>query len=191
MGQWVGELKTKTGRSLEEWIEHIQDDGPGTETDCRDWLQSDYSLGTNAAWWLAEKAFGDPLALSEDTPQGYLSLAPQYVEQMYAGAKTALRPLHDELVRLTQSLGEVRICPCRTMVPLYRRHVFAQIKPASAKRIDLGFALGEEPFTTRLRDTGGLAKKDRITHSVAITLLSDIDLQVKRWLKQAYDRDVS
>ena len=75
------------------------------------------------------------------------------------------------------------------MVPLYRRHVFAQIKPATQKRIDLGFALGEEPFTSRLHDTGGQAKKDRITHCVAITSLADIDLQVKRWLKQAYERD--
>lgn len=192
MQQWVGELKIKSGRSLDEWVEHIKDDGPETVKECRDWLKDCYSLGTNAAWWLAEKALGDPLALSEDTPQGYLSLAPQYVERMYAGAKASLRSLHDELVRLTQLLGDdVRICPCKTMVPLYRRHVIAQIRPASAKRIDLGFALGEEPFTARLRDTGGLAKKDRITHSVAITALSDIDLQVKRWLKQAYERDGS
>jgi hypothetical protein len=75
-------------------------------------------------------------------------------------------------------------------VPLYRRHVFAQIKPATNKRLDLGFALGEEPFTSRLHDTGGLAKKDRITHSVVLTSLADFDLQVKRWLKQAYARDV-
>ena len=40
-----------------------------------------------------------------------------------------------------------------------------------------------------LIDTGGFQKKDRITHSVALTSLADIDLQVKRWLKQAYERD--
>lgn len=35
----------------------------------------------------------------------------------------------------------------------------------------------------------GSGEKDRITHSVALASLDDIDLQVKRWLKQAYDRD--
>ena len=60
---------------------------------------------------------------------------------------------------------------------------------AMIHRIDLGLALGEEPFTSRLLDTGGRAKKDRITHRVALTSLADIDLQVKRWLKQAYARD--
>ena len=45
--------------------------------------------------------------------------------------------------------------------PLYLEHVFAQIKPTTNSRIDLGFALthykGKLP--KRLIDTGGLAKK--------------------------------
>jgi hypothetical protein len=98
--------------------------------------------------------------------------------------------LHDRLIELGTSLGDdVRICPCKTIVPMYRKHVFAEIKPATLTRIDLGFALKDEPFTQRLVDTGGLAKKNRITHRVAIARLSDIDLQVKRWLKQAYELD--
>jgi len=190
--KWIGELKTRTGRSREEWLEQIRCDGPATASECREWLKSDFSLGTNAARWLTDQAFGDPLAPRDDTPEGYLALAPQYVELMYAGSKSAIRPIHDAVINLVRLLGEdVKICPCETLVPFYRRHVFAQVKPASAKRIDLGFALGEEPFTARLRDTGGLAKKDRITHRVALTSLSDIDLQVKRWLKQAYERAVS
>jgi len=188
--KWIGEMKVKTGRSLDEWMQHIKRSGPNDEIACRRWLKDQHALGTNAAWWLVEKAFAGPLSLAEDTPEGYLALAPQYVNQMYAGQKAALRPLHDALVQLALSLGnDIRVCPCKTMVPLYRRHVFAQLKPATNKRIDLGFALGEEPFTARLRDTGGMAKKDRITHCVAITALSDIDLQIKRWLKQAYERD--
>lgn len=188
--KWITDLPEKTGRSLEQWLAYIKKSGPRSEKDCRDWLKDEHQMGTNTAWWLAEKAFGNPLGLAEDTPEGYLQLAPIYVDEMYAGPKAPLRPIHDELVRLARALGdEVQICPCKTIVPLYRRHVFAQIKPATLRRIDFGLALGEEPFTSRLLDTGGRAKKDRITHKVVLTSLGDIDLQVKRWLKQAYERD--
>jgi len=188
--RWTGELPLKTGRTLEQWLKHIHAAGPPTERECRTWLKAACQMGANTAWWLAEKAFANPLGPAENTPEGYLALAPVYVEEMYAGSKAALRPIHDELLRFSQSLGdEVRICPCQTIVPLYRRHVFAQIRPATSRRIELGLALDEEPFTQRLRDFRGLAKNNRLTHTVALTSLADIDLQVKRWLKQAYERD--
>lgn len=40
-----------------------------------------------------------------------------------------------------------------------------------------------------LIDTGGYARKDRITHRIPITAIADIDSEVKRWLKKAYQRD--
>ena len=188
--KWIAELKPKTGCSLDEWIKHIRVMGPKDERLCREWLKEKHKLGTNTAWWLAEKALAPSGALADDTPESYLAACPVYVENMYAGARAALRPIHDALVRLAQQLGDdVKICPCKTIVPLYRRHAFAEIKPASNKRIDLGLALENEPFTSRLLDTGGRAKKHRITHRVALTSLAEIDLQVKRWLKQAYERD--
>ena len=190
MQKWIAELKPKTGRSLDEWLRHINSAGPPDEKSCRVWLKSAYGLGTNSAWWLAEKAFGNAMGMVDDSPEMYLAACPAYVAEMYAGPKAHLRPLHDQLVQLARQLGEdVRICPCKTIVPIYRRHVVAQIKPTTNKRIDLGLALGDEPFTSRLLDTGGRAKKDRITHRVALVSAADIDLQVKRWLREAYQRD--
>jgi len=74
-------------------------------------------------------------------------------------------------------------------VPLYRNHVFAQIKPATLKRIDMGFALHDTKAKGRLIDTGGFAKKDRITHRIPITSIDEIDDEVQHWLQVAYDRD--
>src|SRR6266446_4582111 len=39
----------------------------------------------------------------------------------------------------------------------------------------------------RISDTGGLAKKDRITHRIEITVSEQIDAEVRKWLKTAYD----
>src|SRR5262249_30429036 len=106
--------------------------------------------------------------------------------------KEPLRPLYDVLLEMGRGLGEdVKACPCKTIVPLYRNHVFAQIKPTTNTRIDLGFALThyKGKLTKRVIDTGGLAKKDRITHRIEIKSAGDIDDEVKKWLKTAYELD--
>jgi hypothetical protein len=56
-------------------------------------------------------------------------------------------------------------------------------------RIDLGLALKNTKVPKRLIDTGGFAKKDRITHRVEITSMKDIDADVKKWLTIAYEMD--
>ncbi len=190
---WLVQMKEKTGRTLEEWLKLIESNGPAGEAQRRTWLKQTFDLGTNTAWWLAARSVGKG---EEDTPQGYLRVAPQWVEAMYAGKKSALRPLHDRLVALARSLGpDVKVCPCQTIVPLFRKHVFAQIKPASQKRIDLGLALGallkqgRTKFPARLVDTGGFAKKDRITHRIPLTTPDDIDEDVQNWMRRAYDAD--
>ena len=122
--------------------------------------------------------------------RGAVVKAESDVEKMFSGGKAKLRPLYDALLKLGLKTGkEAKACPCQTIVPLYRNHVFAQIKPTTQTRIDMGFALGDMKPTGRLIDTGGFAKKDRITHRIPITSIDDIDDEVKHWLKVAYDRD--
>jgi hypothetical protein len=188
--KWLGELKEKTGRSMEDWLALVKKEGPKDQKSRREWLKTKHKLGTNSAWWVAERAEGK--GGDEDTPQAYLKAAVRYVEDQYAGPKEKLRPIFDELLTMGKSLGDnVKACPCKTIVPLYRQHVFAQIKPTNNSRIDLGLALthykGKLP--KRIVDTGGLAKKDRITHRIELTSPQQIDGEVKKWLKTAYDLD--
>jgi hypothetical protein len=186
--KWVADLKDKTGRSLDEWMKHIKKEGPKTEEERRDWLKSVHRLGTNSAWWLAERSVGK--GSEDDTPEGYLKHAEIYVQEMFAGKKADLKPIYDELLSLGLGLAkDVKACPCQTIVPLYRNHVFAQIKPTTNTRIDMGYALQDTKAKGRLIDTGGFAKKDRITHRIPITSVDDIDDEVKHWLKAAYDMD--
>lgn len=185
---WIEGLPAKTGKSLDEWIELVRMSGPPTEKERRDWLKKEHKFGTNGAWWIAERVDGK--GTEDGDPDLYLEAAAKYVEDMYAGPKEALRPIHNMLLKIGMKLGkDVRVCPCKTIVPLYRKHVFAQIKPTTQTRIDLGFALGKTKTPRRLIDTGGLAKGDRITHRIPITTLKDIDDEVKKWLKKAYDLD--
>jgi len=186
--KWIAELKEKTGRSLEEWLRLIRKSGPKDEKARREWLKTEHALGINSAWWLAERAEGKGDEVGD--PDAYLQAAEGYVEAMFSGARAGLLPIYDALLKLGLKLGkDVKACPCQTIVPLYRKHVFAQIKPTTQTRIDLGFALGDTKPKGRLIDTGGFAKKDRITHRIPLTSTQDIDDEVKHWLKIAYERD--
>jgi hypothetical protein len=187
MQDWIATLKQKTGRSLEEWLMFVKKHGPPTEKERRDWLKAEHGLGTNSAWWIAERAEGK--GTEEDDPETYLKTAEKYVDDMFA-EKPNLKPIYDALLKLGLGVGkDSKACPCKTIVPFYRKHVFAQIKPSTRTRIDFGLALRDTKPTGKLIDTGGFAKKDRISHRFAISSLDDIDAEVKRWLKRAYDMD--
>jgi len=188
--KWIADLKAKTGRSLDEWLAVVKKEGPKDEKARREWLKTKHKLGTNSAWWIAERAAGR--GGEEDSPEAYLQTSVKYVDEQYAGAKEKLRPLYDELLSLGKSIGaDVKACPCKTMVPLYREHVFAQIKPTTNSRIDLGLALANHrgKLPKHVIDTGGFAKKDRITHRIEFSRTDQINDDVKTWLMIAYDLD--
>jgi len=183
----IQELPSRTGKSLDEWIKLINRSGPKTEVERREWLKTKHGLGTNYAKWLAERAEGKG---EDGDPETYLRAAEGYVEKMFSGPKASLLPIYDALLKLGLGIGkDVKACPCQTIVPLYRNHVFAQIKPTTQTRIDLGFALKDMKATGRLIDIGGFAKKDRITHRIPISSVKEIDDEVTRWLKIAYELD--
>src|ERR1043165_390225 len=168
-------MKEKTGRTIEEWTKFVEKEGPASEKERREWLKAKHGLGTNYAWWIAEQSVGKG---DDGSPETYLQQAEEYVENMYSGPKETLRPIFEALIELGRSMGkDVKVCPCQTIVPIYRHHVFAEVKPATRTRIDFGFALGDTKATGRLIDTGGFAKKNRITHRIPLASINDIDAE--------------
>jgi hypothetical protein len=188
--KWIAELKGKTGRSLEQWIALAKKEGPKDAKARLAWLKTKHGFGTNNARWIAERMDGKNA--EEESPEEYLKAAVNFVEEQYAEPKEKLRPIYDELLKMGKAMGaDVKACPCKTMVPLYREHVFAQIKPTTNTRIDMGFALAKYKgkLPKRVIDTGGLAKKDRITHRIELKSVQEIDDELKKWMKTAYELD--
>src|ERR1041384_171022 len=75
--KWIEALPEKTGRSLDEWLALVKREGPPTEQERREWLKTKYKLGTNSAWWLAERSVGK--GAEEDTPEAFLTKGGQYI----------------------------------------------------------------------------------------------------------------
>lgn len=175
-------IKERTGKTLEEWIADVKRNGPAEPKARLAWLKKQ-GLTMNYAGWVASRASGKGGRENYDPER--------LVDSMFSGPKVALRPIYEKLLNLGLSIAkDVRACPCSTIVPLYRNHVFAQIKPSTNTRIDMGFALGAMKSSGKLIDTGGFAKKDRITHRIPIASLAEIDDEVGRWLNKAYELDV-
>jgi len=178
--QIIAKLQPNTGKTLEQWVRLARAEKTKTERECAKLLKQKHGLGGNQADIIAQHAHGN---VSEYNPLAY-------VEEMYASKKAGLRPIYDELLSTMAALGnDVEATPCKTFVSIRRKRVFAQIKPTTQTRIDLGLALGDTPANAPLIDTGGLAKGDRITHRIPIESLSDIDKTVNRWIARAYERD--
>ena len=185
---WTASLKEKTGKTLDEWVELVQQSNLKTRAERRDWLKREFEFGTIAASLIAERAEGQ--GWGDGDPAAYLKAAQGYVDAMFSGPKESLRPIYEILLSISYKLGkDVKACPCKTIVPLYRNHVFAQIKPTTHNRIDLGLALGNMKTPSRLISTGGYEKKDKITHRIPLTQLTEIDDEVKHWLNIAYELD--
>jgi len=181
-------MKEKTGRSIDEWVAHAKKHGPADEKERAAWLKEEHGLGTNYAGWIAQRSIGKS-EVSEN-PDEYLEQAQGYVDKMYAGPKAPLRAIYDEILTFAKTLGpDIGVSPCQTIVPIYRKHVIAQIKPTTRTRIDLGLALKDTKAPKRLIDTGGFAKKDRITHRIEITTVEEFDAEAKKWIKKAYEMD--
>lgn len=175
-------LEQRTGKDLKYWIALVQKQCPGDLKRRREWLALEHGFTTNYAWWVAEESLGKSSAPEDYDPD-------LYVKAMFAGREQLLH-LYDELLKIALAAGpEAKACPCETIVPIYRNHVIAEIKPATKSRLDFGFALGSMKAEGRLISTGGLEKKNRITHRIPVASKSDIQGDIKRFLKIAYTND--
>ena len=173
-------LREATGKSFDEWVALAKRKGPKGQRECRQWLQQEHGHGSRNAWWLASVALAPQDEPDYTDPEGL-------VAALYSGPKAALRPLHEKVVDLALACGDdVVATSCKTMVPLYRKHVFAELKP-TAQGVEVQLAIGDAPAKDRLQPSRGRQPDDRLTHRVVLKSDADVDAEFKGWLAQAYE----
>jgi hypothetical protein len=188
MRKWADELPGKTGRSLDQWARFVNNSGIEGRKERIAFLKEEHGLGTNSAWFIVDYA-ADKHSWDGD-PDVYLERAASYVEDQYAGPKATLRPIFEAALCAVRNLGkDVKVCPCKTIVPFYRNRVFAEVKAATRTRVELSFALADVPFGGLLRKNPRANDKDRLKHQVHLATPADLTPEVLAWLKLAYDQD--
>lgn len=173
-------MEKRTGQPIEAWIERVKATGLKTTKERMEWLKREHGLGRDTAMVIAEYTDGKEPYDAE-----------QLVEAMFAGPKSALLPLYERLLELGLALGDdVVAAPCSTYVPLMRKRQFVVIKPTTRTRLDVGFALPGLEVGGRLVAAKGLGS-DRITHRIGLESVDEVDAEVERWLRAAYEQDAN
>ena len=181
MGEAIARnLPAKTGRTFEEWIDLTREKGPASRKERIAWLKSEHGIGTVTANFIAADAEGRSMA-EEYADENAL------LDGMYAGERAALRPLYDELAKTARKLGpEVELTVCKTYVGIRRGRQFGMIRPTTRTRVDLGLVLPGAKAAGRLQNAGSIGN-DRMTHRIEIASRKDIDAELKKWLRAAFD----
>jgi len=173
----IRNIEATYGKSLGHWLAIIDASGLSKHNEVVAMLKADHGLAHGAAHRLSLVA----RQRDDDGATG----APDPADALYAGAKAALRPLHDALLGQIRALGAFGIAPKKGYLSLRRRKQFAMIQPSTTSRIDIGLILpAATPATGRLEPAATF--NPLFTHRVRITAATDLDDELRGWLATAY-----
>ena len=171
----VNNIEQKTGKSLATWIKLARSSGFSRHGEMTNWLKVNHELSHGYANFIAKEALKTNPGPSEDV-----------VDAQYSGAKASLRPIYAKLIATVEAFGtDIEIAPKKANVSVRRRKQFALIQPTTRTSIDVGLILKEMPPAGRLQASGSF--NAMFTHRVRVESDKDIDAELKRWLKMAYD----
>ncbi|HSN51549.1 MAG TPA: DUF4287 domain-containing protein [Woeseiaceae bacterium] len=174
----VANMKSKTGKTLEQWLAIAKKTGAGKHGQIVRALKADHGLTHGYANLVAHKVLqsdaGSKAAEGTDL-----------VAAQYSGPKADLRPIYDAVIKAATALGkDVEIAPKKTYVSLRRNKQFAIVQPSTRTRVDLGINLKGEPAAGRLEKSGSF--NAMVSHRVRLEKPGDVDKEVKAWLKKAW-----
>jgi len=99
---------------------------------------------------------------------------------------SAVTEIYDALLAEIKRLGkDVEVAEKKGYVSLRRAKQFAMLRPA-AKHVDVGLILPDAKVTKRLESAATF--NAMFSHRVRVATQSEIDAQLKSWLKAAYSR---
>ena len=126
------------------------------------------------------------LLKSREANEWQLPSGGSLIDQQYSGGKVDLRQSYDVLIEAVKGFGvDVGIAPKKAYVSLRCSKQFAIVQPSTKKRIDIGVNLKGFDSNDRLVPSGSF--NTMVTHRVRITDKNQVNAELIKWLKQAYE----
>ena len=174
-------IQAKTGKSMEELSAIVLNSGLTKHSEIRAMLQRDLGLGYGDA-----NALVHSVLKSDGTSAAKASgaTADDVLDEIYAGAKEGLRPIHDKLMAAIDAFGDFEIVPKKGYVSLRRKKQFAMIGPATNTRVEVGLNMrGAEAAARLIEQRAG----SMCNYIVKVTTVEEVNAELIAWIKQAYD----
>lgn len=172
----IANMPEKTGKSLREWKAVLKNKDFTKHSEAVNFLKKEHGVTHGFANTI--------VSLSRQKANAPDDL----VSNQYKG-KEILVPIYKAIIAIVSNFGDdVKITPKKTEVSLDRNKKFAVIRPSTKSRIDLGLKLKGKPITERLENSGPFGTM--CTHRVRLTMVNEIDAELKAWLKEAYENAV-
>lgn len=169
-------IEMRTGKTLAQLNAIVARSGLSKHGQVRDMLKKDLGMGHGDANLIATLYFRskEPAAAPGADP----------LEDIYAGPKAGLRPIHDRLMAAIRKFGLFEFAPKKDYVSLRRKKQFAMIGPGTKTRVDVGINMKGVAATGRLvaLPPGGMCQ-----YRVSLTDAKEVDAELVGWIRQAYD----
>ena len=172
-------IQKKTGKSLAELAAVAQKSGLTKHGELRDMFKEKLGLGHGDANALVHAIFK-----SDGSRAAEGKSADAVLDEIYTGAKTAQRPIHEALMRHIHKFGEFEIVPKKGYVSLRRKKQFAMIGPKTNTRFEVGINAQGLKKSPRLVEQ---PKGSMCNYIVALTDASEVDSELISWIKSAYE----
>jgi len=170
----VANCEANTGRPLAQWVAAAKKARPKDAKAARAWAKEQ---GLSIVY---QTAVTD-LLFPEKEDDGL-------VDAQYAGPKAPLRPIYDAIVKAAHALGtDVEVMPRKSQVTLSRATSFAIVRAPARDRVEVLLKLHGEKGTARLVPNPKAGASDP-SHAVAVRDEAEVDKELTRWLRKAYER---
>ena len=175
---YLDNIRTKTGKTPDDFRVLAAERGLTTYRDVMAWLKADYGLGHGHANLIAQLI---------TTANEAKKSADEKIDARFSGNKAHWRMAYDAIIAAASQFGpDFKVMPTSSYISLVRGgKKFAIVDPATADRLDIGIKLKGVDAAGRLTVAGSW--NNMVTHRVRIAHPEEIDAELLAWLRQAYD----
>jgi hypothetical protein len=175
----LNNIQKKTGMSLEELSDFVKNSGLIKHGEIREMLMAKLGLSHGDANSLVHAVLkSDGTRMAEGKNKDAV------LDEIYSGAKSVFRPVHEALLENMLPFGEFEILPKKGYVSLRRKKQFAMIGPKTNTRFEVGINAKDLGGNARLLEQ---PKGSMCNYIVCLTHAEEVDAELIAWIKSAFD----